>query len=91
MKKKNAPLSLALLHGLLAAAGLVLFIVVALQTSLATLGKASLALFVVAALGGFVLFALHLKKRPLPSGVILIHGLVAAIAFVLLLVLFVGH
>lgn len=90
-KKKNAPTGLALLHGLLAAAGLVLFIIAALSVPLAESGKISLVLFIVAALGGFVLFAMHLKKRTLPSGVIVIHGLVAVVAFLLLLSLIAGR
>jgi len=47
---------------------------------------ASLGLFVVAALGGFALFSFHLRRQPLPTPVVFIHGLVAVVAFVLLLV-----
>ena len=43
-------------------------------------------LFALAALGGFVLFAMHLMKRSLPRGLIFVHGLAAVVAFVLLLV-----
>ena len=38
----------------------------------------------VAALGGFLLFAFHLQNKRLPSPVVLIHGAVAVAAFVLL-------
>jgi hypothetical protein len=46
----------------------------------------ALGIFVVAALGGFLLFALDLKKKQMPSAVVVIHALVAVTAFVLLLV-----
>jgi hypothetical protein len=86
LTKKTAPIPLALLHGLLAAAGLVLLIIAIVQMSSAGLAGVALIIFIIAALGGFVLFAIHLKKRPLPGGLIVIHGLVAVIAFIVLLV-----
>jgi hypothetical protein len=80
------PMPLALLHGLLAASGLVLLIVAALTVpAFGGLGLAALVIFLIAALGGFYLFAHHLRGRPLPSAVVLIHGSAAVIAFLLLL------
>jgi hypothetical protein len=43
-------------------------------------------LFVVAALGGFVLFSFHLRSKPAPKALIAVHGLLAAAALVLLIV-----
>ena len=43
-------------------------------------------IFIIAALGGFVLFAMHLKRRPLPGGLIVVHGLLAVAAFTILLI-----
>src|SRR5262245_55529180 len=86
LKTKNAPIPLALLHGLLAAAGLVLLITAVVQMASAGLAGVALVIFIIAALGGFVLFAMHLKKRPLPGGLIVVHGLVAVVAFIVLLV-----
>jgi hypothetical protein len=80
------PLGLALLHGLLAAAGLVALIVAlvghgyTIATIIALLG------FVGAALGGFYLFSLHMKKQALPISTMLVHGGFAVISFVILLV-----
>lgn len=80
------PTPLALLHGLLAASGLVLLIAAALtQPAFGGLGLAALVIFVLAALGGFYLFAHQLRGKPLPSPVVLIHGGAAVLAFGLLL------
>jgi hypothetical protein len=45
----------------------------------------ALGLFAVAALGGFVLFSFHLRKEQLPTGIIMVHALVAIAAFLILL------
>ncbi len=82
--RPTLPLGLAVVHGLFGAAGLVALIWAVFGTGLAA--KASLGLFVVAALGGFVLFSFQLRKQAIPIGVMLVHALVAVIAFVLLLV-----
>jgi hypothetical protein len=42
-------------------------------------------LFVAAALGGLYLVSHHMRQKPLPNGVIVIHGLVAVVAFLVLL------
>lgn len=44
-----------------------------------------LALFLVAAVGGFTLLSFHLRGRSLPSALIIGHGLVAVTAFIVLL------
>jgi hypothetical protein len=79
------PMALALVHGALAAAGLV-----ALGVTLAGGGAGGLAttatgLFVVAALGGFVLFAQHLRRGEINKPLVLVHGLVAVVSFVILI------
>ena len=86
LKTKGAPIRLAVIHGLLAAAGLVLLIIGVTQMASAGLAGVALVIFVIAALGGFVLFAMHLKKKMLPSALIVVHGLVAVVAFVVLLI-----
>jgi hypothetical protein len=85
-RQKGLPMALAIGHGLLAAAGLAVLIVAVVGGSGGNLLIASLALFVIAALGGFALFSFHLRRLRLPTPVVLIHGLVAVIGFVLLLV-----
>ena len=85
-KGKNLPLPLALLHGLLGAAGLVTLLLFVLQAGASSKAAVALILFVVAALGGFYLFSFHLRKKKLPSAVVVIHALVAVSAFSILLI-----
>ncbi len=80
------PLGLAVVHGLLGASGLVLLAWAIYHAGSTGYLVIALVLFVVAALGGFVLFANHLRGRALPSPVVILHALVAVTAFVLLLV-----
>jgi len=75
LKKNDAPVSLALVHGLAAAVGLVLLIIVVTQMPSTGLAGVALVIFLIAALGGFVLFAMHLMRKPLPRGLILCMGL----------------
>jgi len=86
LRHKGLPLALALGHGLLAASGLVVLIVAVIGGSVGTVVYVSLGLFVIAALGGLALFSFHLRRQPLPTPVVFIHGLVAIIAFLLLVV-----
>jgi|SRR5438552_15566993 len=86
LKRKGAPIPLALLHGALAAAGLIVLIIAVAKMASAGLALAALIIFAVAALGGFVLFAMHVMRKQLPAGLIVVHGLVAVAAFVILLI-----
>jgi hypothetical protein len=71
-------------HTVFVAAALVLFIVYALNNP--GYPQLSLILFIVAAFGGFYLVYNDLvKKQPGPKGVVVVHALVAVVAFVLLL------
>ncbi len=60
------PMWIAIIHGLFAAAGLVMLLTVVFGTAAPTSIQIALLLFVVAALVGFALFYHHLKGRPLP-------------------------
>ena len=80
------PTWLALGHGLIAASGLVTLLYTAATQQLPTLALVSLAVFVLAALGGATIFVLfHLRQKPLPIPLVLGHGAIAITAFVLLL------
>jgi hypothetical protein len=85
------PMPLALGHGALAASGLVALLITVLQNRVSNLALASLGLFVLAALGGFTLFSFHLRRRALPVPLVLGHGLIAVVAFALLLVVLLGR
>jgi hypothetical protein len=76
---------LSLLHAALGAAGLVLTALVVLGPDRAP-GYTGLALLLlaVAALGGFFLASYHVRQRPGPRTVVLVHAGVAVIGFVLL-------
>jgi hypothetical protein len=79
------PLALALVHGGAAAAGLIALIVAVANAGAPDLAKVSLALFLGAAIGGFVLLSHHLRKLALPIWLVVVHALVAVVAFLLLL------
>lgn len=85
-EKKQRPMSVSLIHGAVAAAGLVVLLLAVFQGGVGTLPVVALIIFVVAALGGFVLFSYHLRGSKLPRGLIMIHGLAAVVAEVLLIV-----
>ncbi|MGH9461901.1 MAG: hypothetical protein ACRD1X_11825 [Vicinamibacteria bacterium] len=89
-REKPLPTALAVIHGLVAAVALVTLILAVWGGGAITLTRIALAFFVLAALGGFVLFASHLRGRPLSKGLIVVHGLAAVAGFVLLLLGTVG-
>lgn len=84
-QKGKLSLNFAAIHGLFAAAGLVLMIVAAIQGELTNLGVVALIVFILAAGGGAILIFNHLTKHSLPKPLIAIHGGIAVIAFLLLL------
>ena len=87
----NPPLSIALLHGGLAATALVILLLqVANGAASGTMPTTSLGLFVVAAVGGFYLIANHLSGRLIPLGVVDIHAVVAVVAFLILALVTLG-
>ncbi|MEO8876837.1 MAG: hypothetical protein ABI461_14685 [Polyangiaceae bacterium] len=85
-QKKELPFPVAILHGLLAASGLVALLLAVVNGTATGSAKIALGLFVVAALGGFFLFSLHLRKRELPIPVVLVHAVVAVVAFAILVI-----
>jgi hypothetical protein len=85
LRGKELPMAVAVLHGLFAGAGLVVLLFSIANAASAGTGGIALGLFLVAALGGFVLFSFHLRRRALPTPLVAIHGLAAVVAFVLLL------
>lgn len=87
LRGKLAPWALSIIHMLLGATGLVLTALVVLGGSEAGKGIIPIALLilVVAALGGFYLASIHVRKVVAPKGVVLIHAGVAVVGFLLLL------
>ena len=85
LRGRLAPWAISLLHALLGASGLVLLVVVVLQGSAAGRVTAALGLLVLAALGGFYLASIHLRKKVAPKGVVFLHAGVAVVGFLTLL------
>lgn len=80
------PLALALVHGLAAAAGLIALIAAIAGGGAPSAATAGLVVLLLAALGGFVLFSHHLRRKDLPIGLMVVHALVAVVGFLILLV-----
>ncbi len=80
------PMALAIVHGLFAAAGLVTLILAVLGANVSWAAIVALVGFVIAALGGFMLFSYHLRRQALPVNYVVVHGAGAVISFVILLV-----
>ncbi|HEX7015884.1 MAG TPA: hypothetical protein VF191_10260 [Cyclobacteriaceae bacterium] len=71
-------------HGGVAALALILLIV-RYANEAEAVPVISLVLFVIAALGGFVLFARDMQKKTLPKGLAVVHAGAAVVAFLILL------
>ena len=84
LRKKETSKPVAFAHGAVGALGLVLLLLHALAHPNQMLSLA-LGLFVVAALGGFFLLANDLRRKPGPAFLIVVHAVVAVIAFGLVL------
>lgn len=85
LKDENTPKTVVYSHGAAAAIALVLLIIAYMNQG-DTLLMISVLIFVVAALGGFVLFAKDLGQKTIPKWLAVVHALAAVTAFVLLLV-----
>lgn len=84
--RPHPPSWMAMMHGLLAGAGLTLLVYAAVAGDVASTAVLAAALFVLAAIGGVVMnLVYHLRERPLPKSLMVVHALIAVTAFVLLL------
>jgi hypothetical protein len=83
LRERLASWPLSLVHAALGATGLVLTLIVVLRDGKGLVELAFL-LLLVAALGGFLLASFHLRRRPGPKPVVLIHASVAVIGFLVL-------
>lgn len=85
LRDKFAPWIVSLLHAALGATGLVLLLVMAINGSFGQRLLISLALFLVAALGGFFLASFHLRKKLPPKAIVILHASLAVAGFLVLL------
>ena len=72
-------------HGLLAVTGVIVLLVATRESGMRGIGLWALCLFAVAALGGLYLATQHMDQKRLSSPVIVIHALVALVAFLMTL------
>jgi hypothetical protein len=84
LRGKETPKGIMILHGLFAATALVLLLNYVFNNEPNPMESAIL--FVIAALGGFVLVARDVTNKPIPKWLAVVHGLVAVGGFVLLIV-----
>ena len=85
------PTWMALGHGAVAATGLGFLIAAAVDPGVPLMAQVALGVFLLAALGGAVIFlGFHMKKKPLPIPLILGHGLTAVVGYILLLMALYG-
>src|SRR5688572_33268615 len=84
LKGKTPARGLVFAHGGIAAIALVMLLLQFFNNP-GTVPQWSLILFVVAALGGFVLFANDLRKKVIPKPLALVHAAAAVVAFLILL------
>jgi hypothetical protein len=77
-------------HGAAAAVALLIVVFATVKATGAS-PTTSLILFVLAATGGFVLFAMDMTKRPIPKALAVIHPLVAAAGLASLVAFVLGH
>lgn len=85
LRGRLAPWALSLLHAALGAIGLLLLIYAAVTTGIPRPALVALVILVVAALGGFYLASIHLRRQVAPRPVVFIHAGVAVIGFLALL------
>ncbi len=84
LQGKTPTRAFVFIHGGVAAVALVLLIIKYLD-GVSAVPLASVILFVVAALGGFGLFARDLQKQSIPKALAVVHAGAAVVAFLILL------
>jgi hypothetical protein len=84
LRGKLAPWALSVVHALLGATGLILLVLAVLGGATSTRATAALGLLVVAALGGFYLASIHLRKQVASGTIVYIHAGVAVVGFLTL-------
>lgn len=85
LRGKFAPWAVSLVHAALGAVGLILLIVMLVQGAGTPRLLIAFIILVVAALGGFFLASLHMRKQLPPKAVVVVHAGIAVIGFLTLL------
>ena len=74
LRGKLVPWALSVVHALPGATGLILLLVVVLKGAVSGRVTAASGLLVVAALGGFYLASIHLRKKAASKAVVFVHA-----------------
>ena len=77
--------SLTLVHGVLVASALLVLAIAVWQGAGDSYGLTGLGVLLVAALGGFYLLSLHLRRKNHPKPVVVVHALLAVTGVLILL------
>lgn len=77
----NPPLALGTVHGIVAASSLVTLIAAGVVEGFSTTLTIGLGLLVVSALGGFVLYATHLRRKLISLPITVVHALISVSGF----------
>lgn len=85
LRERLAPWPLSLLHAALGAIGLIIVLYAAFTAGISKTALTALVILVIAALGGFYLASIHLRREVAPKAVVLVHAGVAVIGFLALL------
>jgi peptidoglycan/LPS O-acetylase OafA/YrhL len=80
---KKTPKGIALIHGPVAATGIILLLIYTFKQTPSPIE--SLILFVIAALGGIILFYRDIAGKSVPKWLAVAHGLIAVCGFLILL------
>ena len=86
LTSQNTSRAIIYAHGVFAALGLIILIVYYFQSGTRSL-QTSIILFLVAAIAGFYMFFRDLKGKMSPTWLAIVHGLVAVIAFVFIVLM----
>lgn len=90
LKGVLAPWAISIIHALLGATGLVILLMMVLEGTAGGAITAALALFLVAALGGFYLASFHAKNVVPPRNIVILHAGLAIVGFLVLLSVYLG-
>ncbi|HKV97538.1 MAG TPA: hypothetical protein VJR90_08635 [Gammaproteobacteria bacterium] len=85
-RRRHVPLAISSLHGLAGIAVIVLLVVLDTHYPHNRALIAATVLFVLAATGGLMLFALRAARQSLPSAMVVLHGGFAVVALIVMLI-----